>query len=168
MPYTSRISIKEAKLKAASFCTYRERTQQELRDKLYGYGLFSDEVEEVIAYMITHNFLNEERYAKTYAGGKFRVNDWGKVKILYHLKQKGLSAYCIKQGLKEIEEVEYVEKVDSIISKKENRYKSPDLYLWKKKMANYLISKGFENDLVWERINFFFNVRKFSRNFPEN
>lgn len=156
MHHTPRISIKEAKLKAASFCTYRERTQQELRDKLYGYGLFSDEVEEVIAYMITHNFLNEERYAKAFAGGKFRVNDWGKAKILYHLKQKGLTAYCIKQGLKEIEEVEYVEKVDSIISKKRDRYENSDLYLWKNKIANYLISKGFERDLVWERINFFF------------
>ncbi len=158
MQHHPRISIKEARLKAASFCAYRERTQQELRDKLYTYGLFSEEVEEVIAFMITNNFINEERYAKAYAGGKFRVNHWGKTKILYHLKQKGLSSYCIKEALKEIQYADYVEKIDFLIMRKKRHYEDTNEYLWKSKLANHLISKGFESKLVWERINDLFSI----------
>lgn len=153
MQHNSRISIKEAKLKAASFCAYRERTQQELREKLYDLGLYSEEVEEVIAYMITNNFLNEERFAKAYAGGKFRINNWGKAKILHHLKLKGLSPYCIKEGLKEIDQEDYIEKLDSLILKRKGVNKKEDEYLWKRKIANHLISKGFESEIVWERVN---------------
>ena len=158
MQHHSRISIKEAKLKAASFCAYRERTQQELRDKLYAYGLFSDEVEEIIAFMITNNFINEERYAKAYAGGKFRVNHWGKTKILYHLKQKGLSSYCINEGLKEIPYEDYVEKIDYLIMRKKSQYEDANEYRWKNKLANHLINKGFESELAWERINELFSI----------
>src|SRR5690606_3827598 len=118
-----------------SYCAYRERTQQELRDKLYEYGLFSDEVEEVIAFMITNNFLNEERYAKAYAGGKFRINHWGKIKIVYNLKQKGLSPFCIKEGIKEIQHDEYVEKINYLIIRKKNQHENVNEYLWKSKVA---------------------------------
>ena len=83
--------MKAAKLKAGNYCAYQERTQQEVRDKLYGIGLYSDEVEQVLAELITENYVNEERFAKSFAGGKFRLKQWGKKKIVYALKQRNIS-----------------------------------------------------------------------------
>ena len=107
MHHKKSFTVKEAKIKAASFCAYRERTQQEVRDKLYSYGLHSDEVEEVIALLITENFISEERFSKAYAGGKFRINHWGRNKIKAGLQLKGISARCQEYALLEIDEEEY-------------------------------------------------------------
>ena len=92
------IDKKTALLKAADYCAYQERSQQEVRDKLYGYGLHHDEVEENLSELITQGYLNEERFAKAYAGGKFRIKGWGKRKILQGLKQHRISEYCIMKG----------------------------------------------------------------------
>ncbi len=75
-------------VKACNYCAYQERTQQEVRDKLYDLGLFSDEVEDVLSQLITANFVNEERYAKAFASGKFRLKRWGRQKILFELKRR--------------------------------------------------------------------------------
>ncbi len=72
---------KQALIKAESYCAYQERCQQEVRDKLYSWGLHEVQVENVIAELIASNFINEERFAKAYAGGKFRIKKWGRVKI---------------------------------------------------------------------------------------
>ena len=90
----------QAFVKIASFCAYQERTQQEVRVKLYEYGIKTDEVEVIIVKLIEDNFLNEERFAKVYAGGKFRIKKWGRLKISRALEMKELSSYCIKSGLK--------------------------------------------------------------------
>ena len=99
---------KQALIKAESYCAYQERCQQEVRDKLYSWGLHEVQVENVIAELIASNFINEERFAKAYAGGKFRIKKWGRVKISIELKRRKISTYCIKKGLAEIEEEEYV------------------------------------------------------------
>lgn len=156
MSNTSRISLKDATLKAASYCSYRERTQQELRNKLYEYGLYGDEVEEIISSMITDGFLNEERYAKAFAGGKFRINNWGKLKIKLALAQKHISSYCIQEALKEIDDDGYVKKIDLLIEKKTEEISDRNEYILKNKIAKYLINKGYEGDLVWTRINAFY------------
>lgn len=153
MSNTSGISLKDATLKAASYCSYRERTHQELRNKLYEYGLYGDEVEEVIISMITDGFLNEERYAKAYAGGKFRINNWGKVKIKLALTQKKISTYCIQEALKEIDDDDYEQKIGVLIEKKANEISDKNGYIFKNKIANYLINKGYETELVWNKIN---------------
>ena len=95
---------KQALIKAESYCAYQERCQQEVRDKLYSWGLHEVQVENVIADLIASNFINEERFAKAYAGGKFRIKKWGRVKISIELKRRKISTYCIKKGLAEIEE----------------------------------------------------------------
>lgn len=148
-----RITLKEARLKAASYCAYRERTQQELRNKLYNDGLFGDEVEEVVTAMIEENFINEERYAKSFAGGKFRINSWGRIKIRLALKQKNISPYCIKEALNEIEETDYLQTIDRLINKRIIGLEEKDDFVKKNKVVNYLVSKGFETEMVWERIN---------------
>lgn len=148
-----RITVKEARLKAASYCAYRERTQQELRNKLYNDGMYGDEVEEVISAMIQENFINEERFSKSFAGGKFRINSWGRIKIKLALKQKNISPYCIQEALKEIEDTEYLQTIDKLINKRINGSEKENYYVKKNKVANYLINKGFEAELVWDRIN---------------
>lgn len=140
----------QAFVKIASFCAYQERTQQEVRSKLYEYGIKTDEVEVIIVKLIEENFLNEERFAKAFAGGKFRVKKWGRNKIIRELEMRNLSAYCIKSGLKEIEEQDYLDTIHQIITKKTDEVSAKNSYQKTYKIAQYLISRGFEADLVWD------------------
>ena len=140
----------QAFVKIASFCAYQERTQQEVRSKLYEYGIKTDEVEVIIVKLIEENFLNEERFAKAFAGGKFRVKKWGRNKIIRELEMRGLSAYCIKSGLKVIENDDYLATIHGIIKKKECEITAKNDYQKKYKIAVYLISRGFESELVWD------------------
>ena len=93
--------------KIKQYCAYQERCHAEVRDKLYSFGLHKNEVEEIISTLITENYLNEERFAIHFAGGKFRMKQWGKIKIKQALKYKQVSDYCIKKALKEIDVDEY-------------------------------------------------------------
>jgi regulatory protein len=140
----------EALIKISSFCAYQERTQQEARDKLYGYGLHKDIVEELISKLISKNFINEERFAKSYAGGKFRIKKWGRIKIKEALKSKGVSEYCIKKGLLEIGDKDYIVTLLSLIEKRSGKEKEKNEYERKHKIAQYLHGKGYESDLVWD------------------
>ena len=110
--------LKDALQKAASFCAYQERTQQEVRDRLKEWSVWGDDAEEVIAELITQNYLNEERFAKSFAGGKFRVKGWGKRKIQQHLKQRGISGYNLDQAMKEIEPNDYRQTLADLLDKK--------------------------------------------------
>src|SRR5687768_10604150 len=97
-----KLTKQEAETKIQRYCAYQERCHQEVRGKLYEYSLFKDEVEDILTNLITEGFLNEERFAKAYAGGKFRMKKWGRLKIIHELEIKGLSKNCIHAGLKEI------------------------------------------------------------------
>lgn len=142
----------QAKTKAAKYCAYQERSQQQVRDKLYEYGLYSDEVEEIIAWLITENFINEERFASSYARGKFNLKHWGKVKIRIGLKQHQISDYCINKALKEINTEDYLLTLNQLIEKKQAQLGSINPFEKKQKIARYLIGKGFESELVWESL----------------
>ncbi|HSZ24289.1 MAG TPA: regulatory protein RecX [Cytophagaceae bacterium] len=144
---------KEVLMKISSFCSYQERTQKEVREKLYGYGLNKDTVEEIIVKLIGENFLNEERFAKIYAGGKFRIKKWGKKKIQEALKQKDISDYCIRQAIKEIPQDDYIITLKALIEKRDLMEKEKNSYKRKYKIAQYIIGRGFESELVWEILN---------------
>jgi len=146
-------TTKEAYEKGSAYCAYQERTQQHVRDKLYSHGLHSNEVEDLICKLVTDNFINEERYAKSYAGGKFRQKMWGKVKIKAALKFEGLSDYCIKKGLAEIHPDDYAKTMEKVMANRAKKEAEKNPLKRKFKIANYVISRGFENDLVWEMIN---------------
>src|SRR5437016_5568769 len=113
-----KLTPNQALSKAQLSCAYQERCQQEMRDKLYEWGLFSDAVESIIANLISDNYLNEERFAKAYAGGKFRIKKWGRIKIKIELKKRKISDYCIRKAMEEIEEVEYIKTLNALIAKK--------------------------------------------------
>jgi regulatory protein len=108
----------QAKQKAEGYCAYQERAQQEVRDKLYEWGLHQTDVEHIISTLIEENFLNEERFAKAYALGKFRMKGWGKIKIKQHLKGKRVSDPLVRIALREIGPDEYEEKIKEAIAKR--------------------------------------------------
>ena len=147
-----KLTPNQATIKAQLSCAYQERCQQEMRDKLYEWGLFSNDVENIIANLISDNFLNEERFAKAYAGGKFRIKKWGRIKIRSELKKRKISDYCIRKGMLEIEESDYLKILNEIIAKKLKETPKGKIQIRNYKAAQYAISRGFESDLVWEAI----------------
>jgi len=144
------ITPEKARSKALKFCAYQERSQQEMRDKIYSWGLHQREVESIISYLIEEGFLKEERFAIAYAGGKFRVKKWGKIKIKLALKNKKISEPLIKKALGEISDSDYRKMLQKVISAKEKLVTEKDPYKRKYKIASYAISRGFEPQLVWE------------------
>jgi len=148
------LTSKEAKLKAAHYCAYQERSQKEVRNKLYEYGLYKDEVEEIISDLVVEGYINEERFARAYVGGKFRMKKWGRIKILQGLKQHNISNYCLNKGLEEIDEDDYRATIQSLIDKKADTLESFEGYSLKKKLVSYMTQKGFEPQLIWEMLEF--------------
>lgn len=146
------LDYKSAVQKAADYCAYQERSQQQVREKLYDYGLHQDEVEEALSELIVQGFINEERFAKAFAGGKFRMKGWGKRKIVQGLNQHRISDYCIRKGLAEIDPEDYYQTLKAQAEKKINSIKSDSDYIIKGKTTQYLISRGFEADLIREAI----------------
>jgi len=140
--------IKQAKLKATNFCAYQERTQQEVRDTLYKLGLHRSEVEELLAELITENFINEERFAIAFAGGKFRMKKWGKNKIINELNRRGITEYCIRKGLDEIDDQDYEATARTLANKKFDRLTDTNQLKRKYKVMRYLYGKGYESALV--------------------
>jgi len=138
--------------KAYRYCAYQERTQAEVRNKLQELELYDDAVEEIIVQLIQEGFVNEERFAKAYASGKFRNLKWGKIKIKQGLKQHGLSEYCIKKGLAEIDGNEYEKTISKLIEKKMPTFKEKIVAISQQKMIKFLIGKGFEADIAVEMV----------------
>lgn len=136
--------------KAGEYCAYQERCQQEVRDKIYSWGLHQDDVEALIAQLISDGFINEERFARTFAGGKFRIKKWGRVKIKNELKAKKITDYCIRKAMEEIDNSEYLKALKAIIDKKAKETKETNLFKKANKIAAYCISRGFESDVVWD------------------
>jgi len=147
--------------KAREFCAYQERSHAEVRDKLYGFGLQTDEVHELMAQLISENFLNEERYAIAFAGGKFRMKGWGKAKIKQALKQHGVSDYCIKLALKEINADDYWEKLRKIADAKWALLaKENNAFIRQAKLKTFLMQKGYESSLADEALKLIQNREK--------
>jgi regulatory protein len=140
--------------KVRHYCAYQERSHAEVRQKLYGYGLWKDDVEAMMALLITEDYLNEERFAIAYAGGHFRVKHWGRIKIRYELRQKQVSEYNIKRGLESIDEEDYLKVLTSLVKEKWNSIRHADQtdFIRSVKTQAYLIQKGFEADLVQSTI----------------
>jgi regulatory protein len=141
---------KAASAKAESYCAYQERSQQEVRDKLYDWGLHHDEVEEVITELILNNFLNEERFAMAYVSGKFNIKKWGKIKIKQGLKLKRVPEKMIIKALNTIDYDEYLGAILAAAQKKAPFITEKDPYKKKYKLVTYLMGKGFESNLISE------------------
>ena len=142
----------EAHRKLEHYCAYQDRCHQEVRKKLLDLGCYGDDLEEVMAQLVIDNFLNEERFARSYARGKFRIKGWGRHRIKRDLKQKHISAYCIKKAMEELEEFDYDERLVEVILKKNRLLREPDMFKRKGKLAKFVMAKGFETGLIWETL----------------
>lgn len=147
------ISKEEALKKLQAYCAYQDRCHQEVRQKLSDLGIYGDDLEEIVADLIVEKFLDEERFARAFARGKFRHKKWGKYKIKQHLKQKNISGYCLKKAMEEIDMEEYVITLEELIEKKRATINAANDYIRNQKLALYLINKGYESPLVWAAIN---------------
>jgi regulatory protein len=145
-------TVSESLARIYRYCAYQERSHQEVKNKLYEFGLTTDEVEELLTKMITEGFLNEERFAKAFAGGKFRIKKWGRVKIIRELESQGLTKRCISRGLDEIELSDYRKTLKKLLLKKAEQTTEENLFKKRDKVAKYAIGKGYEPEMVWEMI----------------
>jgi regulatory protein len=150
---TKNIGTESAFKKIKYYCAYQERAHAEVKQKLYGYGLYKNEVELLISQLIEENYLNEERFAIAFAGGKFRVRQWGKTKIKYELKLKQVSEYCIKKALKEISAEDYEKTLQKLATEKLESLKGEkNIFIKRSKLQNYLVGKGYEFDVVGKMV----------------
>lgn len=135
--------------KAASFCAYQERTVKETRQRLYDWELSEEEIVWVLEELKTQNFLNEERFARAFARGKFRVKKWGRLKIRQEMKLKGVPNDLIQKGLTEIDGDDYEAALRDLLEKKARGLKGEPMAV-KQKLVRFALSRGFESDIVWE------------------
>lgn len=146
--YKKQLTKEQALQKLKHYCGYQERSHYEVQQKLYDLGVWKKEHDEIIAALIEEDYLNEERFAIAFAGGKWRMKQWGRVKIRYELKQKQVSDYSIKKALKQIDEEDYLRVVKELAAEKYAALKNEQYLVRKKKTMDYLQQKGFEMDLI--------------------
>ncbi|WP_303812032.1 regulatory protein RecX [Apibacter mensalis] len=145
------LDLSQIKKKLADYCVYQDRSHYEVEQKLKELRtLNEDERGEILIWLIQNNFLNEERFSKSYARGKFYQKKWGKNKIKQGLKQKRIPTNLIDKGIEEINEDDYKSTLMELTEKKWNIIRESEVYLKKKKIYNYLLQKGYEYNLINE------------------
>lgn len=147
------LTKEQALQKLKQYCAYQERSHQEVVQKLWDLGIRKSEHDEIISALIEEDYLNEERFAMAFAGGKFRMKDWGRKKIFYGLKEKGVSPYCITKALASISEEDYSKTLQQIAEKKYESLKGEQYLVRKKKTMDYLLQKGYEHDRINAVVN---------------
>lgn len=146
-------NIKQATEKIQHYCALQDRCQWEVERKLQEYGLDDFVVDSILVDLILEKFVNEQRFSESFCRGKFRIKKWGRIKIKNELKLKNISENCIKEGLKQIEDIEYTKVLENLYRKKRDTLKDKNQFIRKGKIAKYLQQKGFESNLIWELIN---------------
>jgi regulatory protein len=149
---TEKLTLSEATLKLEYYCSYQERCHQEVVQKLFDLGIKSNEVDVIVVHLLQNNFLNEERFARSFARGKFRIKQWGKNRIVNELKQRHISAPNIKYGLTEISDEEYHDTFDKLAQRHWETIKETNVQKKKKKFCDYLLRKGWESNLVYDKL----------------
>lgn len=148
------LTPQQAHQKIKHFCAYQERCHSEVKEKLYGYGLRKQEVEQILSQLIEEDYLNEERFAEQFAGGRFRMKKWGRVKIRYELKQRQVSEYCIRKGMKVIDEEDYYNTLQQLFELKSRELRGEkNQFIRKRKLQDYLLQKGYETEYIRELLN---------------
>lgn len=136
--------------KIKSFCAYQERSHYEVRSKLLNMQVYGLDLERVMTLLIEENYLNEERFAKAYAGGKFRLKQWGRQKIKEGLRLHQVSSYCVNQGMKEIEEDDYLQTFHKLAERKWMELNKEKSFLTRmNKLKNFMLQRGFESDYIY-------------------
>lgn len=146
-------TVEEIKRKIEQYCVYQERCHKEVEQKLREFTLIPEAKEQILLSLLQDNFLNEERFAKSFARGKFRIKHWGKQRIVRELKFREISAYNIKTALKEIDENEYLQTIQTITEKRNQIITEPNSYKRKQKLIGFLQRKGYEMYLIYKTVD---------------
>lgn len=153
MNVTNTFTVDEAKKKLEHYCAYQERCHQEVRQKLKSMHMITEATDIIMVHLMDHNFLNEERYAKSFVRGKFRIKKWGRRRLLLELQKKDISKYNVNQAFSEIDEAEYIGVFNDLAEKKAESLRETDKYKKKKKLIDYLLYRGWESHLVYDKAN---------------
>tara|TARA_B100000780_G_scaffold116728_1_gene81858 strand:- start:7 stop:525 length:519 start_codon:yes stop_codon:yes gene_type:complete len=146
-------TLQQAKRSIEKYCVYQERCHQEVSKKLREMRMIPQAIDEIIGHLLQHNFLNETRFAQAFARGKFRQKKWGRIRITRELKMRNISAYNLKLALKEIPENEYLDTFDTLFEKRVAQLSGEtDGQKKRKKIADYLLYRGWESAMIFERI----------------
>lgn len=146
-------TVSEAQKKLESYCAYQERCHKEVKEKLVSMNIIPMAIDQIITNLIKENYLNEARFAQAFVRGKFRIKKWGKLRITRELKQRNISKYNIEIGLKEINETSYIETLEHLIEKRINQVNEANTYKKKQKIADYLLYRGWESCLIYDKLN---------------
>ena len=146
-------SVDEAQKKAEFYCSYQERCHKEVYEKLKVMRMITDAIDVIIVHLLKNNFLNEERFAKAFVSGKFRIKKWGKYRITLELRKKDINKTLIQIALKEIGEADYLQTFHALAEKKSDTIREANTFKKKKKLADYLLYRGWESHLVYEKVN---------------
>ena len=134
------------------YCSVQDRCQWDVIKKMNDWGLGKKTKDYLLEILITENYINEERFSQSFCRGKFKIKNWGKRKISNELKQKNISSICIDKGMEEIEKDEYLKVLDKLFIQKRKQVTNTNHFIRKKKIANFLIQRGFEPSLVWVKM----------------
>ena len=146
-------SIDEALIRLQGYCSYQDRCHQEVRQKLKEMRMIPEAIDTIMASLIKDDYLNESRFANSYVRGKFKIKKWGRHRLISELKKKGLSKYTIKQAMDEINNDEYIDVFHDLAEKRVKSLTDSNLLKKKKKLADYLIYRGWESHLVYDKVN---------------
>lgn len=149
---TQSYTLKEATKKLEGYCAYQERCHKEVNQKLRDMGMIREAIDQITTHLIQENYLNEERFAQSFARGKFNIKKWGRNRIVNELKQRQISKYNIKTALKEIDDDTYLLTLDILAAKRLEAIKETNKQKRRKKLADYLLYRGWESHLVYGKL----------------
>jgi len=146
-------NIKLATERLRNYCALEDKCQWDVKQKMREWGLLKISQDHILEILTKEKYIDEERYSRSFCRGKFKIKKWGKMKIINELKKKCISEICITKGLKEIKDTEYHEELDNQYQKKKGLLKERNIFIKNKKIARFLINKGYESNLVWNKIS---------------
>ncbi len=149
-------TVDEATNRMARYCSYQERCHKEVVQKLRDMNMIPEAIDHIVVKLMQENFLNEERFAKAFVSGKFRIKKWGKHRLTRELKQKDIGKTLINMALKTISDQEYIQTFHELAEKKADTIKETSVLKKKKKLADYLLYRGWESHLVYDKVNTLF------------
>ena len=146
-------TVEEALKRMERYCSYQERCHKEVNQKLYSMYMIPEAIDQIVVKLMQDNFLNEERYAKAFVRGKFRIKKWGKQRLTRELKQKDIGKTLITMALQTITDQDYIETFDALAEKKAESIRETNVLKKRKKLADYLLYRGWESHLVYDKVN---------------
>ena len=152
IPHRNSFTLAEATKKLEGYCAYQERCHKEVVNKLRDMRMIPDAIDQIVVHLIEANYLNEERFAKSFARGKFKIKKWGRIRITAELKQRGISKFNITTALREIDDTAYHETFDALAEKRLTQLTERNTQKRRKTLADYLLYRGWKSHLVYEKI----------------